>query len=244
MKIGLASVTFRQKSIEEIVDLAVENNIDYIEWGADVHVKDLNKAAHAKKLCDRAGIKICSLGSYYRVGSNNTEKWIEICKIAKELSAKYIRVWLGDKNSGDVTPAEYSDLLSDAKKVCDIAAEFNLSVSAECHNHTYNNNTDAIIKFINDLNRPNFGTYFQSYYSDRKYDLDRIKRTILFCNFVHVSFRDLKREQRNKQKDNDYLKFIIDELTNINFDGYILIEFTRWNSVNQLKKDLVKLRCR
>ena len=38
VKTGLVSVTFRQKSVEEIAALTAEAGLSGVEWGGDVHV--------------------------------------------------------------------------------------------------------------------------------------------------------------------------------------------------------------
>lgn len=238
LNVGFASVTFRKKSIEEVVAIAVKSGAKCLEWGGDVHVKNLNDAVEARELCVKAGIAICSYGSYYMIGSHDTEKWKQICTVAVALGAKTVRVWLGDKSSRDTTQDEYENLLSDARIVCDIASAFNLLVSAECHRNTYNDNSDSIIRFCNDLQADNFRTYFQSLYLDRKYDADRLIRAKHLCENVHVSFRDLIREQQRGKKDNEYIAFIIEELKVNGYNTNVLVEFTRWDSVNQLINDI------
>ena len=49
IRTGLTSVTFRQKTIDEIVALARKAQLDGIEWGGDVHVPagDVQAARHA-----------------------------------------------------------------------------------------------------------------------------------------------------------------------------------------------------
>ena len=43
-KLGLCSVTFRKKSMEEIIKIAQNAGVSYIEWGGDVHVRSLDDA--------------------------------------------------------------------------------------------------------------------------------------------------------------------------------------------------------
>lgn len=242
IKIGLASVTFRQKSAEEVVRIAKENNVPYIEWGADVHVKDVKEAESAKKICDDSGIKISSYGSYYRVGSCKKNEWKNICEIAHRMSAESVRVWLGTSDSEKTSKEEYEKLLRDARDMCDVASGYNLIISAECHDNTFNNNTDAYLKFINDLQRENFRTYFQSRYVKFEYDMDRIDRTIDHILNVHVSYRDLIKEQRFRKKDKKYIDKILEKLISKNFDGIVMIEFTNLSSEKSFSGDVKKLR--
>ena len=72
MKTSLTSVTFRKKTLEEIVDLVAQAGIDAIEWGGDVHVPPTDPEASAKAvaLCREKGIAISAYGSYSRCGED------------------------------------------------------------------------------------------------------------------------------------------------------------------------------
>lgn len=241
-KLGLCSVTFRKKSCKDIVYLAKKAGISFIEWGGDVHVKSLNDAKRVKALCDESNIKISSYGSYFNSAVYNESKWIDTCKIAKEMGADSIRIWLGKKNSQVTSDKEYSLLVKNTKKMCDIAAGYGLLVCPECHDNTFNNNTDAILRFISDLQKDNFKTYFQSRYFRMEYDLDRIDRTYDYIKDVHVSYRDLKREQLFRKKDKNYLDTLLKKLREKDFDGIVMIEFVSAGSEKNFFKDTEMLK--
>ena len=240
--LGLCSVTFRKKTAEEVVNLAKKAGIGYIEWGGDVHVKTLDDARMVKALCEKADIKISSYGSYFNSAVYNESKWDETCRIAKEMNAEYIRIWLSKKNSQVTSEMEYKLLLENTKKMCDIAKGYDLLVCPECHDNTFNNNTDAIIRFIGDLQKDNFKTYFQSRYFRMEYDLDRIDRTYPYIKDVHVSYRDLKREQLFRKKDKNYLDTLLKKLREKDFDGIVMIEFVSGNSEKSFFKDTEMLK--
>ncbi len=240
-RIGVASVTFRNKSIAEVVEIAKKAGVGYIEWGADVHVKTLDEAKEAKALCDSNGIGICSYGSYYRVGSGEMSDWKRICENADAMGASSVRIWLGSKDSEKTSEDEYDLLLKDMKAICSVAKEYNLLVCPECHDNTFNNNTDAFLKMRSELGADNFKTYFQSRYFRFDYDMDRIERTFDFIENVHVSYRDLKKEQRFRKKDGKYLDKILKKLDSLGFDGIILIEFTKGSKEKNFIKDVKKL---
>lgn len=241
-KLGLCSVTFRKKSAAKVVEIAKKAGISYIEWGGDIHVTNTEEARIVKSICDNEDIKICSYGSYYRVGCCDNSKWEEICLIATAMGASSVRVWLGEKNSEETTQTEYNRILDDLKCICSVAQRYNLLVCPECHDNTYNNNTDAFLKIENELKADNFKTYFQSRYFRFDYDIDRIERTFDFIENVHVSYRDLAREQRFKKKDKYYLDRLLKKLSEMNFDGVILVEFTKGSKVKQFFKDIRKLK--
>lgn len=240
-KLGVASVTFRNKTLEEVVEIAKNAGVSFIEWGADVHVKTLADARKAKKLCDENGITVSSYGSYYRVGNNDADGWKKICENAREMGASSVRVWLGNKDSEKTDAQEYENLLSDLRDMCVVAKEHGLLVCPECHDNTFNNNTDAFLKIRNDLGADNFKTYFQSRYFRFDYDIDRIERTFDYIENVHVSYRDLKKEQRFRKKDRAYLDKLLLKLDEKGFDGIVLVEFTKGSKEKNFLKDIKKL---
>ncbi len=241
-KLGVASVTFRNKSVSQVVEIAKNAGVEYIEWGADVHIRTLEDAKKAKELCDNNNIKICSYGSYYRAGSQNYEEWRSLCEKASVMGAASVRIWLGDKDSEKTTEEEYWVILDDLKNICVIAKEYNLLVCPECHDNTFNNNTDAFLKIKSDLAADNFKTYFQSRYFRYDYDIDRIERTIEYIENVHISYRDLEKEQRFRKKDKKYLDKLLCKLLQMNFSGIILVEFTKGSKESNFIKDIRKLR--
>ncbi len=246
MQIGFTTTTFRNiRNIEKIIEIAIDAGIDCIEWGGDIHVKDVETAKRVKKLCDDAKIIISSYGSYYRIGSCDNKEWQRICEIASAMGAKSVRVWLGKADSEKTDDSTYTKLVEDAKAICNAASEYGLTVCPECHDNTYNNNTDAFLKIKNDIACDNFRTYFQSRYRKKAYDLDRIERTCPYIENVHISYSELTREQFPKY-DPSYMDALLDKLTEVGFDGNILIEYTYIFSYMGiplcLKNDIEKLK--
>lgn len=248
MRIGFTSTSFRQiKNIEKIVKIASESGADCIEWGGDVHIKDIPTAKRAKKLCDDVGIEISSYGSYYRVGSKNADEWRKICEIASAMGASSIRVWLGSCDSEKTDDKTYKNLVEDAKSICSVAKKYNLIVSPECHDNTFNNNTDAFLKIHKDTECENFKTYFQSRYKRLEYDLDRIERTVTYIESVHISYSEQTREQVPKFRP-DYIDSLLDKIISSGFDGNLLVEYTYlfcWAGIpSSIKKDIAKIKAK
>lgn len=246
MQIGFTSTSFRQiGSREKITAIATAAGVDCIEWGGDRHVKSLADAALVRRLCDGAEIGICSYGSYYRVGSGNSGEWEKICEIAQAMNCGSVRVWLGNKNSEKTTESEYRLLVGDAAAICETARKYGLNVCPECHDNTFNNNTDAFLRIAADIGADNFKTYFQSRYRRLEYDLDRIERTLPFIESVHISFSEQQREQF-PHRDKKYIDRLIEKLISSGFDGNMLVEYTLLFSYagipGQMVKDISKIR--
>lgn len=246
MQFGFTTTTFRNiKDVGKIVKIATDAGVDCIEWGADIHVKDVETAKYVKKLCDNANISVSSYGSYYRVGSKDEKEWKKICEISSALGAKAVRVWLGKADSEKTDDDTYKNLVEDAKSMCLVASEYGIIVCPECHDNTYNNNTDAFLKIQKDVGSDNFRTYFQSRYKKKAYDLDRIERTLPFIESVHVSYFDMFREQFPKY-DPSYMNELLNKLNEVGYEGSIIVEFTYpgFNAgfAHCLKKDIKRLK--
>ena len=246
MHFGFTSTTLRQiKDISKIVEIAKQTGAECIEWGGDIHVTEIESAKRAKELCDNAGIRICSYGSYYRVGSCDRAEWKKICEIASAMNAETVRVWLGKADSEKTDGETYAKLVEDAKSMCTVASEYGIKVCPECHGNTYNNNTDAFLKIREDVGCENFTTYFQSLYRRKEYDLDRIERTLPYISCVHVSYFEQFREQFPKLNFR-YMNALLEKLSDCGYDGDVLVEFVffsyRYGMISALKKELQMLR--
>lgn len=226
MEFGFTTTSFRQiRNLEKIVNIAREAQADCIEWGSDIHVKSVADARRAKELCDKAGIRINSYASYYRVGCKNAAEWKKICEIASTMGARSIRVWLGRADSEKTDEAAYKNIVEDTKSICTVALRYGLIVCPECHDNTFNNNTDAFLKIHKEVGCENFRTYFQSRYKRLQYDLDRIERTLPYIETVHVSYSEQRREQFPKYNPT-YIDTLLDKIVKSGFDGSILLEYT------------------
>lgn len=245
MRIGFTSTTFRNiKDLSRIVYLAKSAHADCIEWGGDIHITNEEEARYARKICRERGLTVNSYGSYYTVGSGNREEWEKICRIAEALGASSVRVWLGKKGSAKTTEAEYRAMLADAEYICGTAASYGITVMPECHNGTYNDNTDAFLRFASDLNKNNFATYFQSRYLDLQYDFDRLERTLPYIKTVHISYSERMRMQVFGRRDTEYVNRLADKLISLGYDGTVLLEYTYFAAPKYFLKDMKRLRAR
>lgn len=226
MKFGFTSTSFRQiRSIDRITRIAVDSGAQIIEWADKFHVTDEQSAKYAKKSCDDSGIEISSYGTYYRVGSNDSQRWKQICELSSIMNCGSVRVWLGNEGSARTTEKVYQNILEDTVKICETAKEYGLIVCPECHDRTYNDNTDAFLKLYDDSGCDNLGTYFQSRYKKQEYDLDRIKRTLPYIESVHISYSEQVREQF-PHRNSKYIDILLKKLISSGFDGNFLVEYT------------------
>ena len=161
MKTGLVSVTFREQSVEKIINIVKKAGLDGIEWGSDVHVPvgDIDNALAVAKLMKKSNLEVLSYGSYYKVGISNN--FNGVLKTANALGAKNIRIWAGRKNSEDVGVNEYNEMIKECNLIANMASEEKISVSFEYHGKSFTNTQKSTIKLLQDIKSDNIYTYWQ-----------------------------------------------------------------------------------
>lgn len=242
MKVGFTSTSLRRYSVDEVVETALSSGAYAIEWGSDYHVRNVGEAKSAGVLCRENGIAVNAYGTYYHIGTGSDDEWKKICEIAAVLGTGNIRTWLGTKGSRITTEREYSLLVEKTVKMADTAEEYGLVISNECHPNTYNDTTESSLRYLKDVGRDNVKTYYQSWYRDRKNDMEKLEKLYPYLTDVHISFSELKKFQMFHRKDPEFISLILNRLKKLKFDGCVLIEFTSGNKPDNLIKDIEKAR--
>ena len=191
MKTGLVSVSFRGHTPRQIVDAARACGLDGIEWGGDVHVPsgDLATAKEVRAMTADAGLQVFAYGSYYRLGKQEDVQsaFLPVLDTAKALGAPLIRLWLYDKGSADISPAEFDRLVQEALLLSDLAAGAGVMLSFECHNNTLTDEYHAALRFLQTVNRPNVTMLWQpNQYRDKAYNLAAARALAPFVTNLHV----------------------------------------------------------
>lgn len=162
-KLGLVSISFRQLSVDAIMDLCDACGLKYIEWGSDVHAPadDAERLAYLAAEQKRRGLVCSSYGTYFRLGINPTEELYAYIDAARTLGTNIIRLWCGRKNYEDFTKEEKAVLLRDAKEAARIAEENGVIFCMECHPKTFTNCLAGARELMEAVNSPHFGMYWQ-----------------------------------------------------------------------------------
>lgn len=164
MKTSLISVTFRKKSVEEIVDIACKGGLSAIEWGGDKHVVpgDTQAIQLAKTLCAEQGLSISAYGSYYRC--NDDEGFTSVLETALALGTKIIRVWAGGgfRHSSECSAEYRAQITENLRKAVAMAADAGCIVATECHPNTLTDCLTSHQQLLADV--PGLYTYWQPFY--------------------------------------------------------------------------------
>ncbi len=149
---GLCSITFRELSVAEVVEVASAAGLHGVEWGADRHVPPTSTAGadEVAARCADAGLACPSYGSYVFAGRTPEAEVVEVCATAATLGASNVRVWAPE----EVTAA-------DLASVADRAGDHGLTVSLEYHPGTATETAGGTLALLNAVDRPNLFTYWQ-----------------------------------------------------------------------------------
>ena len=158
--LGLVSISFRDKSPEELLVALKASGLTCIEWGSDVHAPPA-RAAEVAALTEKYGVTCCSYGTYFRLGITPMEELPAYIAAAKQLGTDILRLWCGDKNSEEYTEGEKQALLAACREAAAMAEAADVTLCMECHNNTFTNRKEAALELMEAVASPRFRMYWQ-----------------------------------------------------------------------------------
>ncbi len=242
---GLVSVTFRQKSISEILRMCRENNLDAIEVGSDVHAPRENIAdcEAIRAMAEKEGVRVVSYGTYYKLGEQpDPEKTFgEYVRAAAALGAPNLRIWAGIKGSGSVSETERATLTREASLCADIAKKSGMTISFEFHGGTLTDDPDSALRLMRRLDRENAYLYWQpNQYRDTEFNVASLKKVIDYVSTVHVFAWDARSGNCVRYPLADHAeawKRYLDILASDNREHALLLEFVKDDSDAEFASD-------
>lgn len=163
LKAGLVSISFRDKSPDEIISAAKNAGLEAIEWGSDGHAPfyDAERLRHIAEQQRAAGIKSCTYGTYFRIGVNYWGEIRPYIAAAEILGAKILRVWCGNKSSLEHSALEKQKIISDSKKLAELAESEGVTLCLEFHPHTFSDELKSSLELVRAVGSPAFKMYWQ-----------------------------------------------------------------------------------
>lgn len=159
MKTSIASVTFRSKTIQEIVLIAQTAGLNAIEWGGDVHVPPGNREAACAALYNTkaCGLTISAYGSYYRC--RNQEDFLPVLETALLLETSVIRIWAGTVSSRLVSLENRLDIVRCLRNIVRLATICGCRVVTEYHADTLTDTLESTQRLLDEV--PGLRTLWQ-----------------------------------------------------------------------------------
>lgn len=243
---GLVSITFRKYTPKEIINLVCNAKLESIEWGGDIHVPHGDNNI-AKEVCKRtlgSGLLTCAYGSYYRIGSedSNLDNFKRVLETAINLKAPTIRVWAGEKPSHEVTNDYFQKIVEHSRLMAELAHAANISVSFEFHKHTLTDTNKSSYKLLNSINHNNIKTFWQPSQSMSPIErMDGLKQIEKWLTNIHVFNWDLDDNGHELRKTlaegsdewGNYIKYV----SKRKWDSFAMLEFVKGDCVKQFMKD-------
>lgn len=247
IKPGVCSVTFRNKSPQEIIELTARAGLCAIEWGSDVHVRegDVENAKEIRKMTEAAGLLVSSYGSYFRLGSNRD--FTPFLESAAALGTDEIRIWAGGSPSAYYLFDARCAIVQEAKEISRRAAEYGITVSTECHANTLTDTPESLLLFMHEVNESNFSTYWQELLHIPQNEQMRFLRAayasgkLTNIHIQHFNNEGTKYDQRPLSEAYDiWLERLLLFKNDISA-RYALLEFVRNGSVESFLEDAHQL---
>ncbi len=244
-KTGLVSISFRNLSVETIINMTSKAKLDAIEWGGDIHVPhgNMDKASSVRHLCDINNIVCPSYGSYYKAGEYKEpeKEFQKVMQCAEVLGSKTIRVWAGVKSTKDSDEIHFKGVSDELKTICKMAAEKNIGIGLEFHANTLTDNAIDTLKLMNHVNEENLTTYWQPPVDrgldDNLSDIDLLKGKI--SNIHTFTWNGRERLELMSGYSNwvQYFKRLNDGI-----ERYCMLEFIKDDSEEGFFRDAITLR--
>ncbi|MBT3294437.1 MAG: sugar phosphate isomerase/epimerase [Verrucomicrobia bacterium] len=162
---GLCSITHRDLSVDQIIELALTCGLEGIEWGGDVHVPH-GEIELAETVLDRtlaAGLLCPSYGSYYKIGHSEEDglKFDAVLDTAEALGVPLIRVWAGARNSEDAPPDYVEHIAAETYRLAERAVARGIMLAFEFHNGSLTNTPAGCRALMEAIGCEAVGTYWQ-----------------------------------------------------------------------------------
>jgi len=241
---GLVSITFRQLSPSEIIQLVSEANLKTIEWGGDVHVPhgDIQQAESVARWTSDAGLSVAAYGSYYRLGAPDQPTFESVAETAHALGAPTLRVWAGNRGSAEADESYQKQVYDEAHHIAEIAKQHDLTVSFEFHDGTLTDTAQSALQLMTTVNHDNLAMYWQPPHRISIEDCTASLISLLpYLTNVHVfqwhrNHPDIRERYPLQTGQSDW-EIYLDYLKNSERDHSVMLEFVRDDDPDQFRKD-------
>ena len=238
---GIVSVTFKTKSIKEVLEIAKQAGLAAIEWSENHHIAkgDIECAKATALLTKEYGLEIAGYGSYYRLGENMDI--IPSLETAKALGTNNVRIWAGSKPSSALSREERESLIAELVDAVNIARRYDIVLNLEWHKNTLTDENESGLDVLKRVNNESLRTLWQPTqaltFEERKTGL---KQILPYLSYLHVYYWD-ESGRRPFEEGIDMWKSYFSILDS-DKKYYALLEFVLNDNEEQFYKDAAILK--
>jgi len=172
MKLSLCTIAFRERLLEDAINIAQQIGFDGVEiWGREPHISenfDERRVRAARKMIEDRNLTICGLGSYLRFsGSAPTEDdedspdLASVLHTARVLGAPIVRVWAGSSPSSKARKRDWNLCVQELKGACEKAANVGAEIAVEMQSGTFADTAASANRLLDDVSAPNLKLNYQ-----------------------------------------------------------------------------------
>jgi sugar phosphate isomerase/epimerase len=185
-------------------------------------------------------------GNYSELDESECEeefrKFVRFVELSKILNAKQIRHWAGWRASREATEEQWTRSVKWMQVAADHAAKHDREVALELHHRSLLDHADSILRYLNDLDRPNVVLLYDAenlYHDQVKYGRETVQRLGPYIGGVHIKDTVLLEDGSNPEayeyQGKYFWRKLINEagvdhysvlmgLRDIGFDGFLTVE--------------------
>ncbi|KRE98419.1 hypothetical protein ASG89_05265 [Paenibacillus sp. Soil766] len=243
---GIVSVTFREQSALEILELSSQCGLKAIEWSENAHVHPGDEVG-ANNLYLRTidcGMKIAAYGSYFRLLANQHPEQVfrESLRAAKALRAPLIRIWAGTLPSSTADSEYAARLAKEAKQIAEIAAAEGIKVALEWHRGTLTDTNQSSMHLLEEADHANLYCLWQPTpelsINERCEGLHELAARKKLLN-LHAYYWEGDTRRPFAEGIHEWSHYL--SQIDSHEDRYILMEFVMGNTVEQFRSDAAAL---
>ncbi len=231
MKVGLCTIAFQDRPLEDVISIASDYGFDGIEiWGKPPHMPDEYNLEYIEKirhLIRSKGLEVSAFGSYVHPLLPLHQKHFELsAQIAKSLGTKLLRIWSSGGPSKNILPTDKRSLFFRLASFSQWAQFRELTLGLEMHDNNFSDSVIPIQELLNYVKSPALKTYWQpSFRSDADDPIEAIEH--LGSKIVNVHAQNADKNRNGCGIADGIIDYteVVQKLADIGYDGYLEIEF-------------------
>ncbi|MPV51366.1 TIM barrel protein [Pseudactinotalea sp. HY160] len=245
---GLCSVTYRELTPAEVIDLARDAGLECIEWAGDVHVPagDVAGAASVRGATEAAGLAVASYGSYLDFLGSEEEFALAaagVVSAAAALGAPRIRVWAGRTGSAEADSQLRDLVVARIRHVADLTRPLGIDLGLEFHGHTLTDEVGSTLRLLEEVGRANVLTYWQPHQGMPSADaLSTLRRVLERTSTIHAFSWWPMAERLELAERADLWRGAVEILAAAGGDHDVLLEFVPDDDPSLLASEAATLR--
>lgn len=240
-RLGLVSVSFRDREPLEILEEMQRAGLSDIEWGSDIHApcRDLARLHELAELQARFGVVCSSYGTYFKLGKHTLDELEDYITAARILGTDVLRIWCGRKSGADMTADERSALLDECKRAAAIAEAHGVTLAMECHQKTFTERAEDAAWLMDTVASPHFTSYWQPFCEQNfEKNMENARKFAPYARYIHVFNWQGERKLPLADAVNEWRAY----LSQLQNSRTLLLEFMPHDRLDELAREAAALK--